>query len=273
MSDLDCGPTLPKPLASFDPVSFSWRTCRRSVVGGSTPSPVTFPRSGMTCGGYLYALPTQWTRPTPGTVGSGSLLPTSTARDRRAPGDSRDRTNGKALNERVVLFGTPLAQSSASPGDLSNPRNHTRLETQAAALFKTPTANLGSGQGAAQHPDKRRAGGHGVNFQDEAVFTGGNWVSADGRNFGPAVYRWERITGRKAPSPAETGPRGGRRLHAPFAEWLMGLEPGRVTDPRIGLTREEQIHRIGNGVMPSQAKVAFTFLLGLLDTPVPACHS
>jgi DNA (cytosine-5)-methyltransferase 1 len=48
----------------------------------------------------------------------------------------------------------------------------------------------------------------------------------------------------------------------------MGLEPGHVTDPTIGLTRNEQLKALGNGVVPQQAALALTRLL--TPAPVPA---
>ncbi|SHK55871.1 hypothetical protein [Actinacidiphila paucisporea] len=36
-------------------------------------------------------------------------------------------------------------------------------------LLKTPTSQLGT-NGGPQHPDKRKAGGHGPTLEDEAVF-------------------------------------------------------------------------------------------------------
>lgn len=66
--------------------------------------------------------------------------------------------------------------------------------------------------------------------------------------------------GSPAPEPTEVGPRGGRRLAAPFAEWLMGLPAGHVTDVP-GLGRAQQLARIGNGVVPQQAYEAYRRLL------------
>ena len=40
----------------------------------------------------------------------------------------------------------------------------------------------------------------------------------------------------------------------------MGLPEGHVTDPAIGLTRNQQLKALGNGVVPQQAVLA----LGLL---------
>ncbi len=36
----------------------------------------------------------------------------------------------------------------------------------------------------------------------------------------------------------------------------MGWPYGLVTDPAIGLSREQQAHIIGNGVVPQQARLA-----------------
>lgn len=41
----------------------------------------------------------------------------------------------------------------------------------------------------------------------------------------------------------------------------MGLPAGHVTDPAIGLTRNEQLKALGNGVVPQQAALALTHLL------------
>ena len=41
----------------------------------------------------------------------------------------------------------------------------------------------------------------------------------------------------------------------------MGLNPGHVTD--VGLTRNEQLKALGNGVVPLQAAAAVRYLLGV----------
>lgn len=140
---------------------------------------------------------------------------------------------------------------------------------KAEAVFKTPTANLGS-NGAAQHPDKRKAGGHGPTLEDEVCFllnVQPDTPEDDGPHspaewWGPyatAVYRWECIRGTAAPVPVVFGPRGGLKLSPRFAEWMMGMEPGWVTDVP-GLSHREQLERIGNGVVPQQAYYAFRWL-------------
>ena len=41
----------------------------------------------------------------------------------------------------------------------------------------------------------------------------------------------------------------------------MGLPVGHVTDPAIGLTRNQQLKALGNGVVPQQAAAALEHLL------------
>lgn len=57
-------------------------------------------------------------------------------------------------------------------------------------------------------------------------------------------------------------------LSPSFAEWMMGLAPGHVTDPAIGLSSEMQLKLAGNGVVPRQAAYALEFLLSDWDVAV-----
>lgn len=45
-----------------------------------------------------------------------------------------------------------------------------------------------------------------------------------------------------------------------FVEWLMGLEADWATDPIVGLTHNQQLTALGNGVVPLQAAVALRHL-------------
>lgn len=47
----------------------------------------------------------------------------------------------------------------------------------------------------------------------------------------------------------------------------MGLPAGWVTDPAIGLTRNQQLKALGNGVVPQQAALALRLLLGQPSLP------
>jgi len=79
--------------------------------------------------------------------------------------------------------------------------------------------------------------------------------------FAPAIERWEAVT-RPAPAPTKPdGKDGNHRLSAEFTEWMMGLPAGWVTDPEIGLKRNDQLKACGNGVVPQQAELALRILL------------
>lgn len=77
--------------------------------------------------------------------------------------------------------------------------------------------------------------------------------------YGPAIARWEAVTGRPAPRPTEPG-RTGERLSPRFVEFLMGLPEGWVTDVP-SLSRNAQLKALGNGVVPQQAELALRLLL------------
>lgn len=80
-------------------------------------------------------------------------------------------------------------------------------------------------------------------------------------DYAPAIGRWELTLGRPAPSPTQTGQRGGQQLSPVFVEWLMGLPAGWVTGVP-GVSRNEQLKLLGNGVVPQQAELALRHLLG-----------
>ncbi|GAA0993339.1 DNA cytosine methyltransferase [Subtercola frigoramans] len=74
--------------------------------------------------------------------------------------------------------------------------------------------------------------------------------------YAPAITRWTRITGFPAPAPALLNETTGPRPSPAFVEWLMGLPAGWVTDAHHGLTINQQITALGNGVLPRQAVAA-----------------
>lgn len=82
----------------------------------------------------------------------------------------------------------------------------------------------------------------------------------------PAVCRWEKIRGVPAPTPTTLNRKGNPQLNPAFSEWLMGLPPGHVTVPELGLSRAEQLKMIGNGVCPQQAIAALRALVELPPT-------
>jgi hypothetical protein len=78
--------------------------------------------------------------------------------------------------------------------------------------------------------------------------------------FAPAIERWEKVIGRKAPAPTKAdGKDGSHRLSSLFTEWLMGLPEGHITGHN--LSRAEELKMAGNGVVPQQAEMALRFLI------------
>ena len=150
---------------------------------------------------------------------------------------------------RVLLPSPTAADGSGGPG--TSPRRMGGMNLRTAVhMLPAPGAYDGS-RGGPQDPEKRRAGGRSINLQD-AVHVPEHWGK-----FADAISLWEDITGRPAPRPTEPAPRGGRRLNAELSEWMMGLEPGFITKDR---PRNEALKRIGNGVVPLQARTAWELL-------------
>lgn len=118
-------------------------------------------------------------------------------------------------------------------------------------FLPTPSASDGSGGGA--HPDKRV--GHSRQVID-AVLVDDVWGK-----YGDAIRRAEQASGRPAPAPTVLNRNGNPQLNAAFAEWMMMLPEGWVTDPVIGLSRNQQLKAIGNGVVPAQAFAALRLLM------------
>lgn len=160
------------------------------------------------------------------------------------------------------------------------------LSIEAQRLLPTPGANLGE-NGGPQHPDKRRAGGHSVSIEDAvhglvddllptpsvADTQGGRKTRSGDRSdelllnglaaaeafgpYAPAIERWERVIGRPAPPATEPG-KTRPRLSARFVEWMMGLPDGHVTG--VGLTRNQGLKALGNGVVVQQGAAALVHL-------------
>jgi DNA (cytosine-5)-methyltransferase 1 len=97
--------------------------------------------------------------------------------------------------------------------------------------------------------------------EDSSGRSATNWGDYAG-----AIARWEEALGRRAPSPTELSTKGTHRLSPRFTEWMMGLPDGWVTDPAIGITRNEQLKACGNGVVPQQAMAALGDMLEAFQT-------
>lgn len=138
-----------------------------------------------------------------------------------------------------------LAESKLrTPGGYSNLR-----ETVVNDLLPTVTTQDSKNDGV---PSQFRRNTKPLNAQVKAVSEWGK--------FAPAIERWETVTER--PSPAPTKPDGKdetHRLSSEFAEWMMGLPGGWITD--VGLSRKDELKACGNGVVPQQAVLALRILL------------
>ncbi|WP_064511197.1 DNA cytosine methyltransferase [Streptomyces sp. RTd22] len=156
--------------------------------------------------------------------------------------------------------------AGASPGVTapSDPEGKRRPEGGAQPAGQQRQLHaLASGRGASPADSNglrwdRRSGELRKGWRDEPS-DGGHSPSKWWGEYRSAIYRWECVLGVPAPYPTQIGPRGGRRLSAAFSEWLMGI-PDRVTSVP-DLSRSQQLHKVGNGVVPHQAYAAYRLIL------------
>lgn len=218
------------------------------------------------------------------------LLPTPTTQDgANTGGPSQFDRNSVPLNALVTLLPTPAvndmgegktpetwdewtAKMQAAHGNGNGHGKSLAIETM--RLLPTPVVadSRNSRQSTAPNP---RADNDTL---CDTVYKG-NWgIYAD------AIARWEALT-RPAPEPTQlsesyrkmrakraagldkrpVGMRGSLQpspqLSPAFSEWLMGLPEGHVTGVP-GLSRNDMLKALGNGVVPQQAAAALRFLLG-----------
>ena len=210
--------------------------------------------------------------PTPRATRGGSstettaLLPTPRATDGTKGGPNQRGSSGDLmLPSAVQLLPTPVAQPSGNspevhlrkkPGrevvtDLAIIVEHDLLAT-GGRLLPTPSADF-----------RDRSPATGQSKLDETRdFVDLGSVAAIGRwgDYAAAIARAEQAIGRPAPPPTEPGPKGTPRLSPRFVEWLMMLPEGWVTDV-TGLTRNELLKMLGNGVVPAQCAAALRAFL------------
>ncbi len=215
------GPTWREPFAIYDPVSSSWRTLQPSLLEDLPESSPTWPRSGTWELGAAYALPTS-AHPMAATASSSppGLRPTPAAgnfNDGESPEswEARRQANlAKGINGNGQ--GTPLAM--------------------AIQLLKTPTAQLAV-NGGSQHPDKRRAGGHGPTLADEVEHlllptpAARDWKSGQSNLIGTNARPLNEVVEMLLPTPRATdGTKGGPNQRGSSGDLMlpsavMGLAP------------------------------------------------
>jgi DNA (cytosine-5)-methyltransferase 1 len=204
-------------------------------------------------------------RPGRSVSGGVSLLPTPDAYQGNRGGTqdpAKRRAGGHSVSLADVvehLLPTPAARDWKSGQSNIMDRNARPLNEVIENLLPTPRASDGT------HGGPNQRGSKGDLMLSAAV---------QPEHFGPyaaAVARWESATGRQAPTPTEpTGKHGRPQLSPRFTEWLMGLPAGWVTAPEIGLKRSEQLHALGNGVVPQQGAMALRLLLERVTADVAA---
>jgi DNA (cytosine-5)-methyltransferase 1 len=233
-------------------------------------------------GESIALLPTPTTEPTTGNgharnLGgeARTLLPTPRATDGTKGGPNQRGSSGDLMLPSAVthLLPTPAvndmgagktvedwdawtARMKVAHGNGNGHGKSLSLDTQrlaVAQLLPTPTASDHKASGASYAPTDTHHTGttltHATVRQPERF-----------GQYAPAIARWESVLGRPAPAPTEpTGRDGAHRLSPRFVEWLMGLGDGWVTD--VGLTRNEQLKALGNGVVPQQAAAALRHML------------
>jgi hypothetical protein len=289
---------VPTPLATWNPARGVWETEQASLLCAHwVPFSQTWPNWGTTRAGTAYAQP-MWEHLTADSGSSSSpglLLNTPIASDsQQATADNRE----KQLCSQVLLMPTPIA-AHGEPRNQNiwhrdDPRGAHQLNTALAFLLPTPTADgrderrpesagLVGGSDASVSGDGSSADADGDGLEGLPQFHGAAVLNRieeveprghadrlvlearglDWGNYEPAIRRWERCLGRPAPAPTEPGSKGQPRLSPAFVEFLMGLPAGWVTDVP-GLSRNDQLKALGNGVVPQQAAAAVRFLLARL---------
>lgn len=194
-------------------------------------------------------------------AGDVVVLPTPAARDWRGASQADMRRNSPGMSAISDLLPTPGAadgnggkQRSQAALDGANGKRQHDLPN-IARLLPTPSASDGVG-GGPNNPENRLAQGHQVQLLDLGMATAETWGK-----YGAAISRWEQIVG-PAPSPTEANRNGKPRLNPRFSEWMMGWPAGWATDVP-GISRNDQLRIIGNGVVPQCAAAALEWLLGL----------
>ena len=222
---------------------------------------------------------------------AASLLPTPTTQPSTGNGHARN------LGKEAQLLPTPRATDGTKGGPNQRGSSGDLMLPSAVTLLPTPAVNdMGAGKTVDEWDawtDRMKTAhgngnGHGKSLSIEAARLlpipkatnnenrSSEW--ANGPNLGEAVAaltpahqqawgqyaaaiaRAERAIGRPAPPPTEPGPKGTPRLSPRFVEFLMMLPEGWVTDV-TGISRNDQLKMLGNGVVPAQCAAALRAFL------------
>lgn len=210
-------------------------------------------------GGAATHLAMGWENTAKGPRPFARLLPSPRSSDTNGAGAHGD--GGVDLRTAVSVLPTPTSRDWKDHTIRREPHRPDDADTLARALTDVPCALLPTP--AAQEPGgtveqyhARLAAADGR----ESTFTPLGMVTRWG-DYAAAIARWEHILGRPAPAPTMTSSKGNPQLSPAFVEWMMGLPAGWITDVP-GITRNEALKALGNGVVPQQAAEALRVMAG-----------
>jgi DNA (cytosine-5)-methyltransferase 1 len=199
-------------------------------------------------------------------VGGSSLTLLPTPKASNNENRSSDWANGPNLGEALALLPTPAVNDMGEGKTVDewdawtdrmktahgNGNGHGKsLSIEAARLLPTPSVADGMGGHLTRSGDR----------SNELLLPGVAKAHQQAWDqYAAAIARAEQAIGRPAPPPTETGPKGAPRLSPRFVEFLMMLPEGWVTDV-TGLTRNDQLKMLGNGVVPAQCAAALRAFL------------
>ena len=192
--------------------------------------------------------------------GPVDLLPTPKSTDfKRNDSASERERRSPALGAINALLPTPNAQDGNGGGRYNSEGHQSTLPGTVRELLPTPRKSDGDGGANPLHRAERMD-----DVETRVIRCGTSWGKYE-----PAIRRWEALT-RPAPSPTEPNTNGNPRLAAAFPEWMQGWPDGWVTAPEIGISRNDQLRCIGNGVCPQQAVYALRWLVSVAGLGVAA---
>ena len=165
---------------------------------------------------------------------------------------------GMPLSIAVQLLPTPTTQDGANCGGPSQFERNTLPLNAEVTLLPTPEAK--NSHAGPDYARMNREGSGGHNLVTAVSYH--NISDSQWGKYAPAIARWEALT-RPAPAPTEPNRNGKPRLNPAFSEWMMGWPAGWVTDPVIGISRNDQLRIVGNGVCSQQAAAALRYLLAV----------
>ena len=143
----------------------------------------------------------------------------------------------------LTLLPTPTTEPTTGNGHARNLGGEVRM---------LPTPSVADTQGGR----KSRSGERNCELLLNGIAHANRWG-----DYAEAIARHEQAFGHPAPAPTEPGPKGNPRLSARFVEWMQMLPAGWVTDVP-GVTRNQALKALGNGVCPPQCVAALRIMLG-----------